>query len=377
MASDDSSSSDGSEYESDSSAEEPEAFAYPAKTTPFSKTSRKVISTDEDSSSYDTDSDSDADNAAKKSAAMYKPMKKMPSFADSVISSSGESFGGDIFEDSDDEGDNTNVDPDEEEKRKRLGDVGYAALQEKKADIRLQGKINTVTKAREKHEREERSKNREMDRHQKDYEKDREMLKQQNEDLEKHSTHLIKHSRELIRKSSSDMEELKLLQQSLEKDNDELDCASEHWKKDADDFEKMRKQLESTKVREVDEEDVNNAKKMQELAYRSKQEARRMRSEKARERRANEDEQEAAKARDDQRKKDEKAKEVHGSDKARTERAYGWYTKLAFPNKEEMIEKVAGIANVDISIDDVDLLPWTASGKRVNVAKVNMILFAR
>jgi hypothetical protein len=100
------------------------------------------------------------------------------------------------------------------------------------------------------------------------------------------------------------------------------------------------------------------------------------RREKFRKRKEQEAEEELAKEREELRKKEARRLAEYGSEKKRTQRAYGWYTKLAFPSKEEMRKKVALIKDVDISVDDIDLLPWTASCKRVDVVKMNRVLFA-
>jgi hypothetical protein len=187
---------------------------------------------------------------------------------------------------------------------------------------------------------------------------------------------MIKNSRELIRKSSSDMEELKLMQLSIDKDNDDLDCASQHWAKDAEDFDKMRKELETDK-KKVESEAVTTAKKLAVMQLHAQKEKRREKKDRFRERRERENEEEASRERNEKREKEEARLKEFGTEKKRTERAYGWYTKLAFPTKDAMIEKVASIKNVDISVDDVELLPWVASGRCINVAKMNMILFKR
>jgi chromosome segregation ATPase len=377
MAKDDS-SDDSSSYEtdSDSSDEEPEVFSYPAHTRAPMKlkvangpNGKKSVVEDDSDSSYETESDSDASGG--KQPLRKSSMKKISSYADSGGSTSGESFGG--CNSSDDGG---ALSPEEEKKRKLLGDKAYGEMQEKKAEIRLDGKVNHISRERIKAERDNRYNTRKLDREGREYKKEMDEIKESNKDLDMHSTHLMKKSRELIRKSSSDMEELKLVQASLEKDNNDLDCASQHWAKDAEDFEKMRKKLETEKVRE-EVDYVVAAKKNKEAAQEAKVEARRERAERIREKRERAEEEEKDKELAEKREKDEKKKAEHGSEKKRMERAYGWYNKLSFPAKEDMRERIATIKNVDISVDDIDLLPWTTGGKRVNVAKMNMALFAR
>jgi chromosome segregation ATPase len=378
MAKDDSSDDDSSSYEtdSDSSDDEPEVFSYPAHTrTPMklkvatTPNGKKSVVEDDSSSSYDTESDSDASGG--KQPLRKSSMKKISAYADSGGSTSGESFGG--CHSSDDGG---KLSPEEEKKRQFLGDTAYAAHQEKRAEIRLDGKVNLMSHDRIKAERDNRYNTRKLDRESREYKKDMDEIKESNKDLDMNSTDLIKKSRDLIRKSSSDMEELKVMQASLDKDNNDLDCASQHWAKDAEDFEKMRKKLETEKVRE-EVDYVVAAKKNKEAAQEAKMEARRERQERMKERREREEEEEKHKEAAEKHAKEEKKKAEHGSEKNRMERAYGWYNKLSFPAKEDMRERIAKINNVDISVDDVDLLPWTTGGKRVNVAKMNMVLFAR
>jgi chromosome segregation ATPase len=335
-------------------------------TTPTGK--KAVVVEDDSSSSYDTESDSDASGG--KQPLRKSSMKKVSSYADSGDSASGDSFGG---ASSDDGG---ALSTEEENKRQFLGDTAYAAHQEKKEEIRLDGKVNLMSRDRIKAERDDRFNTRRLDRESKEYKKEMDEIKESNKDLDQHSTHLMKKSRELIRKSSSDMEELKLVQASLEKDNNDLDCASQHWAKDAEDFEKMRKKLETEKVRE-EVDYVVAAKKNKEAVQDAKVEARRDRQQKNKERREREEAEEKNKEVAEKRACEEKKKVEHGSEKNRMERAYGWYNKLSFPAQEVMRERIAKIKNVDISVDDVDLLPWTTGGKRVNVAKMNMVLFAR
>ncbi|GAX19517.1 hypothetical protein FisN_19Hh092 [Fistulifera solaris] len=59
------------------------------------------------------------------------------------------------------------------------------------------------------------------------------------------------------------------------------------------------------------------------------------------------------------------------SENARRERAYGWYTRMAMPSKDDMKQRVAGMpASSGVRVEDVDLLPWSVSGRMVNVAKM-------
>jgi hypothetical protein len=65
------------------------------------------------------------------------------------------------------------------------------------------------------------------------------------------------------------------------------------------------------------------------------------------------------------------------SDDARRDRAYAWYTRMSMPARDDMKERVDEMrASAGIGVEDVDLLPWGASGKRVNVAKMQQFINA-
>jgi myosin heavy subunit len=71
-----------------------------------------------------------------------------------------------------------------------------------------------------------------------------------------------------------------------------------------------------------------------------------------------------------------KAKQsVDMSDKARTQRAYSWYAKLAQPRRDVFKKKMLTVSNIDITEADVDLLPWNGMGTMVNVSKLNNMLW--
>jgi len=63
------------------------------------------------------------------------------------------------------------------------------------------------------------------------------------------------------------------------------------------------------------------------------------------------------------------------SEKERARRAYMWHSRMAQSPRIEMKRRVACTAGIDITPDDVDLLPWNAAGTRVDVAKVNRMLY--
>jgi hypothetical protein len=75
------------------------------------------------------------------------------------------------------------------------------------------------------------------------------------------------------------------------------------------------------------------------------------------------------------RKKKEKSLSKSNTEQARAERAYGWYSKLGLPSRENFKKKIKLIASIDITADDVDLLPWNGSGTMVNVAKLNTMYY--
>ena len=71
------------------------------------------------------------------------------------------------------------------------------------------------------------------------------------------------------------------------------------------------------------------------------------------------------------------AKPVDNSDKARTQRAYSWYSKLAQPGRDAFKKKIVLMKNMDIIPEDIDLLPWNGMGTMVNVSKLNAILYQK
>lgn len=62
------------------------------------------------------------------------------------------------------------------------------------------------------------------------------------------------------------------------------------------------------------------------------------------------------------------------SEKARIERAYTWYTRMAMPSREKMKERIALMSSTTgVTEEDVDLLPWNARGTFVSVATMMKI----
>lgn len=103
-----------------------------------------------------------------------------------------------------------------------------------------------------------------------------------------------------------------------------------------------------------------------------KQMERDARIERAKERIEQEREEKEKKERDE---KSAKIASSHdSSEKARIERAYTWYTRMAMPSREKMKERIAVMSSTTgVSAEDVDLLPWNARGTFVSVATMMKI----
>jgi hypothetical protein len=64
----------------------------------------------------------------------------------------------------------------------------------------------------------------------------------------------------------------------------------------------------------------------------------------------------------------------------RRERAFLWYARMATPTRTEFKRRVAAVessSSLDITPEDIDLLPWNETGRVVNIAKMNAIIRAR
>ena len=64
----------------------------------------------------------------------------------------------------------------------------------------------------------------------------------------------------------------------------------------------------------------------------------------------------------------------------RRERAFIWYARMATPTRTEFKRRVAAVdssSSIDITPEDIDLLPWNETGRVVNIAKMNSIIRAR
>jgi hypothetical protein len=95
------------------------------------------------------------------------------------------------------------------------------------------------------------------------------------------------------------------------------------------------------------------------------------RLEKAKERIRKKEEETKGQEAEERRKKKKKAAaasdQVYGSEKARRERAYMWYTRCGMPNREKMKKRIKTIQSCDIVEEDIDLLPWMTGDRMVNV----------
>jgi hypothetical protein len=266
----------------------------------------------------------------------------------------------------------------EEEKRKRLGDKAYKAAKEQVDDVKMNNQLRKLAAERKNIEREQRIQAK------KDEEADAERKKANdaiNRDLDKHSTHLVKNAREIVRQRSGELLEMQQIAEKLELESNGLDAASTHIRKE---FEDSVRQTSERKALTRQKSDEKLLKKLSEhgvstgpLDHRAKAQARRDRMDRIREKKEREKEERESKAMDEEFEKRQAERELYRSEKARMERAYNWYTRLAFPKRDEMKDKIAAMPNPDICIDDVDLLPWNASGKIVNVPKLNSILLAK
>ena len=73
-----------------------------------------------------------------------------------------------------------------------------------------------------------------------------------------------------------------------------------------------------------------------------------------------------------ERKKQADANKVDMSEEARKQRAYAWYSRCGHPAKKELIKRVKamGSKGCDISVADIDLLPWNFNGTMVNASRM-------
>jgi hypothetical protein len=130
-------------------------------------------------------------------------------------------------------------------------------------------------------------------------------------------------------------------------------------------------------LKELKRIEEKKRKETLEKARQKLQDERKARQEKIRERIAAEEAEAKAKRKQEDTTKSDKFNLEYNSDRARCQRAFGWYSKLAQPKREVFKKKILLISTIDITDEDVDLLPWNASGTMVNVAKLNAALYSR
>jgi hypothetical protein len=66
---------------------------------------------------------------------------------------------------------------------------------------------------------------------------------------------------------------------------------------------------------------------------------------------------------------------IDNSEDARRERAFRWYSQFC-TNRADFKRRVAALESMDITSEDIDLLPWNESGSVVNIAKMNALMRA-
>lgn len=55
-------------------------------------------------------------------------------------------------------------------------------------------------------------------------------------------------------------------------------------------------------------------------------------------------------------------------------RVYSWYGRLGQPDKAKFVDRIKRLDQADVTVHDIELLPWLLRGKLVNVAKMNRII---
>jgi hypothetical protein len=59
----------------------------------------------------------------------------------------------------------------------------------------------------------------------------------------------------------------------------------------------------------------------------------------------------------------------------KAELCYAWYSRMGQPDRETMKKRVAKLGNnCDITVDDVDCLPWMMNGLRISVKAMNELI---
>jgi hypothetical protein len=130
---------------------------------------------------------------------------------------------------------------------------------------------------------------------------------------------------------------------------------------------KIERKAKSSKTKEInlDSTDTENVGKAESGVD---EEKRKRRKEERRQKR------EAAKSNDTS---GEDVKEIvvgTSNDARRRQLAFSWYSKMSEPDRSEFKRKVKALHSLNITPDDVDLLPWNATGSAVNIAEMNTLL---
>lgn len=191
------------------------------------------------------------------------------------------------------------------------------------------------------------------------------------------STNAINKAEEQRRKQLEDIEksavefkaqEKKMLDISQHLDR-EMENVSSVLRNSDEKLHKMAEERATKKSRDlqvrVERQKSNNSLKQME---------REARLERARERIEQERSEKEAKEQEIKTKKIAKAQTIDTSEKARIERAYAWYTRMAMPSREKMKERIGLMScTTGVEKDDIDLLPWNARGTFVSVATMMKI----
>jgi hypothetical protein len=60
----------------------------------------------------------------------------------------------------------------------------------------------------------------------------------------------------------------------------------------------------------------------------------------------------------------------------RRERAFLWYTRLGMPSRSQFKRKVTAAESINVTPRDIDLLPWSLTGRAVNMEKLKAMVRA-
>ena len=256
----------------------------------------------------------------------------------------------------------------EERRRLRLGDDAYQEAEKQEEAAQMDSQIRRLSAERANLEKQDKIQRRLEGLKSREREKDRDGLEKLT-DLDNSGHELAKNFRR-IRRLSKDSAELKRLNEDLDKTSLHLDDLEEDTKRAQ---EERRK-----KEGEIKRKEEEQRKKILEKARMKIQEERRLRQESIRSRIAAEEAEAKRKKKEkeeEEKRKSEKTKTKANTPQARAERAYGWYSKLGLPTRDNFKKKIKLIASIDITAEDIDLLPWNGTGTMVNVAKLNSMYY--